>query len=549
MKILNLKTAFLIVFFGVLLCFNGTGQTISRPKLIVGIVIDQMRWDYLYRYENLYSVDGFKRMLRDGFSFDNTFIDYLPSFTAAGHAAIYTGSVPAVHGIVGNDWIDQNSERHWMSVEDTSEQSTESLSSAGKASPRNLLASTITDELRIATNFQSKVIGISLKDRAAIIPAGHRPNGAFWFDTTIDNFITSTYYMDKLPAWVDSFNQRKLPAMYMRDEWNTFYPLKSYSNSTNDISDWEGKLPADNNTAFPHDLASSYKKDKGTILYTPFGNSLTLEFAKAAIEGYQLGESAYPDFLTINCASTDYVGHLFGPNSVEIEDTYLRLDKELASFFHFLDQKFGKKNYLLFLTADHGASHSVNYLKENSIPSGFIYSNKLVANLNSVLQKYFKIDNLVLSATNYHINYDNRKIKLFKVNYDSLKKVTIDYLNQWPGIQVAVDVECVGQATLPETIKKMIVNGYNRKRTGPILIIPEPGWFEGPAVGTTHGNWNPYDTHIPLLFMGWHITNGVSNRKIYITDIAPTIAALLHIQMPNGNIGNPIKEIVGKWIK
>jgi hypothetical protein len=544
MNALKYRTTILIVILGVALCLKTNCQTNSRPKLIIGIVIDQMRWDYLNRYQNLYGKNGFKRLMRDGYSFNNVFINYLPSFTAAGHAAIYTGSVPAIHGIVGNDWFDQRTGRHWISTEDTSEQTIGSLSMAGKMSPRNLLASTITDQLRLATNFKSRVVGISLKDRAAIIPAGHIPNGAFWFDTATGKFITSTYYMRTLPSWVVSFNEKKLPAMLMNNDWNTLLPLKSYVNSTEDVSEWEGKLAGDNATAFPHDLAVSYKKDKASLLYTPFGNSLTLEFAKAAIEGYQLGTTGYTDFLTINCASTDYVGHLFGPNSVEIEDTYLRLDRELASFFSFLDVRLGKKNYLLFLTADHGASHSVNFMKKKSIPAGLINSPGLITELNAALKQQFKIDNLVLSATNYHINYDNRKIHLFNVNYDSLKQMTIEFVNNWPGVQVVIDIENTGKAIFPETIKNMVVNGYNRKRTGPIVFIPEPGWFEGPAVGTTHGNWNPDDTHIPLLFMGWNVTSGVSSRKICITDIAPTIAAMIGIQMPNGSIGNPIKEIV-----
>ena len=334
----------------------------------MGIVVDQMRWDYLYRYYDRYGQDGFKRLLNDGFSCENTLINYLPSATAVGHSTIFTGSVPSIDGIAGNEWIDQLSGRKWYCTEDTSEQTVGSNSAAGKMSPRNLLVSTITDELRLATNFKSQVVGVSLKDRAAILPAGHTATAAFWLDDATGRFITSTYYMKQLPDWVNQFNKQEPGKQLLKNGWNTLYPVQTYTQSTEDDVPWEGSLGGKPKPVFPYDIASRYQKKPGIIRQTPFGNTLTLNFAEAAVNGYHLGQNNTTDFLTINCASTDYVGHMFGPNSIEEEDVFLRLDKDLASFFNFLDQKIGKGNYLLFLTADHGGAHSLGFMQQHRIP-------------------------------------------------------------------------------------------------------------------------------------------------------------------------------------
>ena len=524
----------------------GGAQTLSRPKLVVGIVVDQMRWDYLYRYYDKYGVGGFRRLLNEGFSCENTLISHLPSYTAVGHSTIFTGSVPAIHGITGNSWMDQQTGRTWYCTEDTTVETVGSTDAEGRMSPRNLLASTVTDELRLATNFHSKVVGVSLKDRAAILPAGHAANGAFWFDDSTGNFITSTYYMQELPEWVKRFNEKKEPEKLMSGPWNTLYPIGTYTESTPDEEAWEGKFPGEQTTSFPHDLPAIYKRSKESLRPTPFGNTLILDFAMKAIEGYELGAGGATDFLTINCASTDYVGHQFGPNSIEIEDTYLRLDKDLAAFFTYLDQRVGKGNYLLFLTADHGAAHAIDFSKEHKIPSDFFQSGKLVADVNQFLERQFGVEKLVKSGMNYHLNFDGEKIRSNKLDEDVIKEAAIAFLQRRPGVQFVVDVDHIGEASVPEPIKTMIINGYNKKRCGSVMIIPEPGVFDSYATGTTHGAWNLYDIHIPLVFMGWHITHGASTQTVHMTDIAPTVAALLHIQMPNGCVGEPIEKVIGR---
>jgi predicted AlkP superfamily pyrophosphatase or phosphodiesterase len=550
----SMRKSFLPLLFLSVLAFNACKPKHkdpgSRPKLVVGIVVDQMRWDYLYRYYDRYGEGGFKRLLRQGFSCENTMINYLPSFTAVGHTCIFTGSVPAFSGISGNDWIEQATGKRMYCTDDSTVKSVgaeDPESKDGKMSPRNLLVSTITDELKISDNFRSKVVGVSLKDRAAIIPAGHAANAAFWMDDSTGHFITSNYYMPRLPAWVDSFNNGNRIRQFVRNGWKTLYPVDSYGQSDTDDQPYEGKFKGDSTTAFPHNLDSSYKIGKSSFRSTPFGNTLTLDFAKAALDGYQLGKGPFTDFLTINCASTDYVGHMFGINSIEIEDTYLRFDQELAAFFDYLDEKVGKDEYTVFLTADHGAAHAVWYLQNHDIPADYWNAAPLVDGLNKVLAAKFGVGGLVDTCSNYQIDFAMRAVESHHLDFESVKKTSVEWLRQQPGINYAVDMANVDNAAVAEPVRTMIVNGYNSRRSGPIQLVPNPGWFEGRGkTGTSHGTWNPYDTHIPLLFMGWGIHPGRSNEQVHMTDIAPTMAALLHIQMPNGCVGKPIMAVLGR---
>jgi predicted AlkP superfamily pyrophosphatase or phosphodiesterase len=553
-KIPGMPKQFLSLLLLTLLSFSACkpkhAATLNRPKLVVGIVIDQMRWDYLYRYYEKYGEGGFKRLLKQGFSCENTMINYLPAFTAVGHTCIFTGSVPAFSGISGNDWIEQATGQRMYCTDDSTVKSVGAESpesKEGKMSPRNLLVSTITDELMMASNFQSKVVGVSLKDRAAILPAGHAANAAFWLDDSTGHFITSNYYMPRLPDWADSFNKRDPIGQLIRNGWKPLLPLSSYGESDTDDQPYEGKFKGDSTTAFPHNLVESYKKGKSSFRYTPFGNTLTLDFARSAVDGYRLGQSGQTDFLTINCASTDYVGHMFGPNSIEEEDVFLRLDQDLAAFFHFLDEKVGEGQYTVFLTADHGAAHAIWYMQNHDLPADYWNSAPLVDGLNKVLLQKFAVDRLVDTCSNYQIDFAMKTINGRHLDLEAIKKTSLEYLRQQPGINYAVDMAHVDEATVPEPVKTMIINGYNPRRSGVIQLVLDPGWFEGHGkTGTTHGSWNPYDTHIPLVFMGWGIHHGASNAPANMTDIAPTVAALLHIQMPNGCVGKPILEVVNR---
>ncbi|WP_429400757.1 alkaline phosphatase PafA [Mucilaginibacter lappiensis] len=525
---------------------SSAATSLSRPKLVVGLVVDQMRWDYLYRYYDRYQTGGFKRLLNEGFTCENTNIDYIPTVTAAGHTCIYTGSVPAIHGIAGNDFIIQATGKSMYCTDDSTVRAVGSTSKAGQMSPRNLLVTTVTDELRLATNFRSKVIGIALKDRGGILPAGHAANAAYWFDDTSGNWISSTYYMTDLPTWAKKFNDQKIPEKYLKQDWNPLYPINTYLQSASDNSaKYEGKFAGTTTPTLPVKTSELYNGRMGMIRSTPFGNTMTLDLAKAAIEGEQLGKNTVTDFLAVSLSSTDYVGHQFGPNSVEVEDTYLRLDKDLASFFSYLDATVGKGNYSVFITADHGAAHNTNFLKDHNIPAGLWDDAATAKEMNAMLEDKYKVKNLVISMDNYQVNFSNAAIKKEGLNEDAIKLDCIQYLQKQPAIAFAVDMQKAQTANLPEELRSRIINGYNVEHSGGIQIILKPGWFSGHgATGTTHGTWNPYDTHIPLVFMGWGIKHGSLTRQTHMTDIAPTVASLLHIQAPNGNIGKTISEVL-----
>ena len=516
---------------------------IARPKLVIGLVIDQMRWDFLYRYYDMYSANGFKRLLNEGFSCENTLIPYVPAYTAPGHTCIYTGSVPAIHGIVGNNWFDKSTNKTVYCTYDSSVSPVGGSTLWGKNSPRNLWTTTIGDELKLSNNFKSKVFGISLKDRASILPAGHSANAAYWFDESLGKWITSTYYMKELPVWLKKINDQKLPDAYMSKDWNTLLPINKYDASTQDSKSYEGQIPGENSVTFPHKLTQITTNKYEAFKTTPFANTYTFNLAKAVIDNEKLGSNDITDFLAINIASTDLVGHTFGPNSIEIEDTYLRLDNDLTEFLNFLDTKLGKGNYLFFLSADHGVAHVPGFLQEHNIPAGVFNESTMAKEINLLLEKKFSLKNGVLNIQNYEVYLHTVEIeKMGKM--PEVKQTVIDYLLQQPFITNAFETEKISVTSIPEPIKKMLINGYYPKRSGDIHFIIKPAWFAGSATGTTHGVWNPYDAHIPLVWFGWNVKHGATNRETYMTDIAPTIAAMLKIQMPSGSVGKVIEEVM-----
>ena len=533
-----LSTAMLL-FFAV----SVQAQNIQRPKLVVGIVVDQMRWDYLYRYYDRYDANGgFKRLLNQGFTCENTMIPYTPTVTACGHSCIYSGTVPAISGITGNFWWDKQQMRSVYCTEDKTVNTVGSTTALGKMSPKNMLVTTICDELRLATNFKNKVLGVALKDRGGILPAGHSANAAYWYDNTIGSWITSTYYMNQLPKWVSDFNDGKFVDKYYQAGWNLLYPANTYVQSTADEKPYEAKPFG---AKFPYDLKKFITKDYSKITATPMGNTFTTEFAKAAIINEQLGADNITDFLAISYSSPDYIGHTFGPNSVEAEDGFLRLDKELGSLLDFLDSKVGKGQYTVFLSADHGVAQIPEYMQENKLPAGRVFMNTIMSQLNKTLSEKYSISNIIVSDDNYQIHLNHPALDSAKVDKKEVTRWIVDKLSLDSGMARVFAIEDLNKVPLPATIRTMLNNGYYPPRNGDIQIILKPGYIDAlSGSGTTHGLWNPYDSHIPLVWYGWGIKQGKSNREVYMTDIAPTIAAILHIQMPSGCVGKPIEEVM-----
>jgi predicted AlkP superfamily pyrophosphatase or phosphodiesterase len=544
MRVLNLLT--LCVFGFVSLHAqqkkSNTNES-GAPKLVVGIVVDQMRWDYLYRYSARYSPNGFNRLTAEGFSCENTFISYTPTYTAAGHTGIYTGSVPAMHGIIGNYWYDRPTGKSVYCTDDSSVTTIGSVSPAGKMSPDNMWATTIGDELRLSNNFRSKVIGIALKDRGAILPAGHSANAAYWFDNASGGWISSSYYMSQLPGWVQWVNGLNLPDQFMKSPWNTLYPINTYVQSTIDDKAYENRMPAEDNM-FPHVPDTSASGHYNAFRYTPFANTYTMEMAKAAIEGEALGSRGVTDFLAVSFSSTDYIGHEFGPNSVEVEDTYLRLDKDLADFLLYLDNKMGKGKYLVFLSADHGAAHVPGFMKEKKIPAGVLDDQDVRKKINASVSARFGIYGVVLHVVNYQLYLDHAKITASGKSREEITDFIISEILSMKEIAGATRLHNNVNINLPQKLRNMVINGYNQKRSGDIQFLFKPGFFDGVNKGTTHGTWNPYDSHIPLVWFGWNIKPGKTNRELYMADIAPTVCAMLKIQMPNACVGSVISEVV-----
>jgi predicted AlkP superfamily pyrophosphatase or phosphodiesterase len=538
-----MKVKFLPFIFLVLTALNTSAQQVKsqlqtkstslpRPKLVVGIMVDQMRWDYLYRFYERYDNGGFKRMLNEGFSCENAYINYVPSVTGIGHATVYTGSVPAIHGITGNDWIIQATGKEMYCSADSSVSTVGSNSvEAGQMSPKNLLVTSMTDELRLATNFRSKVIAIA----------------AYWYDGSSGNWISSTHYMKQLPAWLTKFNEQKYPEKYLKQDWNTLYPIETYLQSTKDDVPYEGKFPGMSTSTFPVKTSEMMSRGLGLVTSTPFGSSLTLDLAKAAVENETMGTDADTDFLAISVSSPDYIGHQFGPNSIEIEDTYLRLDRDLATFFSYLDTKVGKGNYTVFLTADHAVQHNAGFLNDNKISAGVFPASAVLKELNNQLEAEYKVKNIALSFSNYAVSLNYNAIRTNKLNEELIKKSTMEFLKKQDGVAFVVDIPNAQNATIPEYFKEKIINGYHPDRSGVIQIVLDPAWYSGSSprsTGATHGTMNPADIHIPMVFMGWGIKQGKSNNSYNMTDIAPTISGILHIQEPNGNIGKAVTEAI-----
>jgi hypothetical protein len=523
---------------------TATNTAVPRPKLMVGIMVDQMRWDYLYRFYERYGNGGFKRMLNEGFSAENTYIDYMPSVTGIGHSTVYTGSVPAIHGIAGNDFINQATGKTIYCAGDSTVSTVGSNNvAAGKMSPRNLLVTTMTDELRMATNYRSKVIAVASKDRGSILPGGHTANAAYWYDGPSGNWITSTYYMNELPQWVNNFNAQKYPEKYLKQDWNTLHPIETYVQSTKDNVRWEGKFAGMETPTFPVKTSAMMDKGYSILTATPYGSSLTLDMAKAAVENEQLGADAITDFLAISVSSPDYVGHQFGPNSIEVEDTYLRLDRDFASFFTYLDSKVGKGNYTVFLTADHAVQHNANYMADNKMRAGIFQTSAILREVNTMLESEFKVKNAVRSFSNYNVSLNYPAIEAAKGSLADIKKSIIGYLQKKEGVAFVVDMEEAQTTNIPANYRERIINGYNRERSGVIQIILKPGWYSGSGgTGATHGSLSPDDTHIPFVLMGWGIKHGRTNKPYNMSDIAPTVTGLLRIQEPNGNIGKAVIE-------
>ncbi|MEQ9298359.1 MAG: alkaline phosphatase family protein [Cyclobacteriaceae bacterium] len=523
----------------------GLAQT-ERPKLVVGIIVDQMRQEYLYRFENHYGEGGFKRLMNDGFEVKNGHYDYIPTYTGPGHASVYTGTTPRTHGIISNSWYSRELKGTMYCAGDSTASAIGGSESNGQISARNLLSTTITDELKLFTQGRSKVVGVAIKDRGASLPAGHMADGAYWYDSNTGTFMSSDYYMDELPKWVQKFNRQDKADDYLKKTWDTVKPIESYVESAEDNNPYEGAFKGQRLPTLPYDL-KKLREDNGNyelISSTPFGNSLTADFALAALEGEEMGEDAVTDFLAVSFSSTDYVGHRFGPHSKEIQDTYIRLDQDLARLFAALDEKLGQDGYIVFLSADHAVADVPNYLKDLNVPAGNFVANKHLPEISTALASKYGAGDWVENAWNDQIFLNLSLLEERDVNRAEMQAFLAEKLTGLEGVAQAFTGTDMINNYYSTGTQSLLQAGYNLKRSGDVLLVYEPGWISSSyPTGTTHGSGYTYDTHVPILFYGWGIPKGSTVKKYAITDIAPTLSMLLNIKLPNGAIGEPILEI------
>ena len=539
-------------FYIICLCllFNCQSKLIdnnsSSPKILVGVVVDQMRYDYLTRLSNKFSNDGFNRLINQGFNCTNNHYNYVPTVTGPGHSSIATGSSPSINGIVGNNWYDRNIKQEIYCATDLSYENIGGNAYYGKKSPNNLLTLTFADQNRITNKMKSKTISISIKDRGAIFMGGKNANAAYWFyGKNKGEWITSSYYMNDLPSWVREFNEPENISSFI-NRWELLHDLKRYDLRREDDNDFEKLFKGKDNSSFPYLTEALMEENDGfdMISETPFGNSMTTDFAIAAIEGEKLGEDDFTDVLTISYSSTDYIGHNFGVFSLETEDTYLRLDLEIKRLLDYLDKKIGKNNYSLFLTADHGALEVPAYLNSKGMKAMSVDKYKFIKSVSKYLAETFGSKRMIEHSVNNNIYINYEVVKSLDLKLDVVKQKIVNHLNTYDFINSAYSLDEIITASKLTNYQELIKKGYYPERSGDIVFVLEPNVIIYGDRGTTHGSGYDYDTHVPLIFYGNGINKGKTSVRTEITDIAPTINELLGIENSSAYSGKILDFVI-----
>jgi len=515
-----------------------------KPKLIVGIIVDQMRYDYITRYWSKFGDNGFKKLVNEGYNCTNTHFSYVPTLTGPGHASVYTGTTPTVHGIIANNWYSRIKKKRIYVTDDESVNTVGTSGAVGKMSPVNLIATTISDELRLASNLRSKVIGVAVKDRGSILPAGHSANGAYWYDMNTGNWVTSTWYMKTLPEWVNEFNGKNHSEKLINIPWVPLLPITEYTESTPDDTPYEGLYPGETKPVFPHNFTDRGSSKYSLIRYSPHGNVITKDFALAAMKGEQLGQDEFTDILAISFSSTDEIGHQFGTHSIETQDTYLRLDRDLADMIKEIETYAGKENVLFFLTADHAAIPNVQFLTDQKIPSGIFNIAATTDSLKRYMSAKYGDHKWILDVYNDQVYFDHELLKQKNIKLDDVISETCQFLIGFKGISRVMTADDLTRNEYTWGIRSLVQKGFNVSRSGDVMMVLEPGLITYKITGSDHRSGYTYDTHVPLLFYGWKIKNGVTPDFVDITDIAPTLAQILGIQPPNGATGKVISKVL-----
>ncbi len=503
----------------------GRPEDKPKPKLVVAIVIDQFRHDYLTRFRTDYH-GGLDYLMKNGANLSNAYYAQVPTVTAVGHSIFLSGAMPAVSGIVGNSWYDRDEAKIVTSVCDwrfktvggLEETQGSKCGDSDPASPNRFLVDTLGDELRNAHE-TSKVVGISIKARGAILPSGHRALGAFWFNDKDGNFVTSSFYTDKLPAWADDFNTKKLAEKYVDQPWPEF-PSRHFRPSS---------------AGAPYSLLPA----------SPWGNELIEQFAEAAFKGEKLGQRGVTDLLTVSFSSNDYVGHAVGPDAPEVRDMAIRVDQQLGKLFHLLDETVGMKNVLVVLTADHGVAPTGDVDAQRKIPGGYFTANVESAAQSALEQRFGKADWLIPGSGETVLYLNAEALKKSQASVDEINQTVCDALLSNPQLHVArvYTRKQLLNGLTGDFIAQAVMNGFNTRRSGDFFVIFEPNYIPG-SKGTTHFSPYGYDRHVPLLFAGPGIRIGEFRSAAIINDVAPTLANMLDIEPPSGSSGRILDEIL-----
>jgi len=514
-----------------------------KPKLVVGIVIEQMRYDYIARFWDKFSDKGFKRLINNGAYCKNTYLNYAYTHTLPGYASIYTGAVPADHGIISDKWYNRLSGSVQNPFINMRYKATSSNSKTSRFAPTVLTASTIIDELKL-TSPRSKCISVSLTPESAILMGGHLADGAFWLDPISGKWITSEFYSEELPAWVKNYNSNNYANIYINEKWKHLVSAEQYSPEIKDDSKYETGLK--NRNKFPYDIARlNDKKNKYAILQDiPHGNTFTKNFAIQAIVGEKLGKDNNTDFLSIGFVATEGIGNNFGPLSIEIEDTYLRMDYELGFLLDFIENEIGFENCLLFLTSNHGCPLPPRYLKDIKMPGGYFRQEQAHSLLSSYLNAAFGEAKWISNYDNLMFYFDHVLIENSNLNLTDFQKRAADFLVQFSGVSKVLTASDLQAGNFNSGVNMKTQNSFNSKNSGDLLVILEPGWTETNGSKTIiHNSPYSYDTHVPLVWYGWKVQRQNISRTLNITDIAPTISSFLGIPVPDKCSGQNIYEL------
>lgn len=550
-EIVRKNIAALILIISGFYKLSGQGAYIppDKPRLIVGIVVEQLKYDQLEKFRDKLGEGGIRTLINEGTYFKNASFEYMLTQSAPGHATIATGAEPSFHGITSDSWYVPLRNELINCTKDNSVNPVGGSYESGLHSPVNLQASTFSDELSLSTNRKAKIFGVGISEKSAIFSGGHSANAAYWFDNTTGTWMTSSYYLSQLPGWVNDFNAMRYPDTYLNETWNLLRPKTDYTDCLPDSSKYEIGFAGVN--YFPYDLKklrtkwkSVPKNDFSLLRETPFSNSLTTSFAIKLIENEDLGKDDVTDFLSICYSATDYIGHRFGPSSVEMGDAIFRLDEEIKNLLTYLNDKIGKKNILVYFTSAHGICEIPEVLETSRIPAGYFNQNQAIQLLRSYLNAVYGEGDWVKGYSERQVFLNRTLIEDARLSLDEVQKKVARFLVQFTGVSAAYPYSAFEANDFGSGNLKRIINNFNPQRSGDVIVTLNPGWVEKSADEVTnHNSPYEYDSHVPLVWYGWIVNRSTVTRKIDMTDIAATLSSLCRIPYPNACTGEPMFEL------